>query len=106
MAPHRIVSAVWVHLAAWQAMVERLGWQVYVTNTTTTHYRAPTLVASYHQQALEERGFSRLKTRNLRLSGLCARRNPHCRLAVAVVPGVAGPDSDGASHAHGVGRAW
>jgi transposase len=62
-----IVSAVWVNLAAWQAMVERLGWQVSVTNTTKTHYRAPALVASYHQQALEERGFSRLKTRNLHI---------------------------------------
>ena len=68
-----IVSAVWVHLAAWQAMVERLGWQVYVTNTTTTHYRAPTLVASYHQQALEERGFSRLKTRNLHIRPVYVR---------------------------------
>ena len=62
-----IVSAVWVHLAAWQALVARLGWQVYVTNTTMAHYSAPALVASYHQQALEERGFSRLKTRNLRI---------------------------------------
>lgn len=62
-----IVSAVWVHLAAWQALVARLGWQVYVTNTTKAHYSAPALVASYHQQALEERGFSRLKTRNLHI---------------------------------------
>jgi len=62
-----VVSAVWVHLAAWHDLVARLGWQVYVTNTTTTHYRAPALVASYHQQALEERGFSRLKTRNLHI---------------------------------------
>jgi hypothetical protein len=29
-----IVVAVWGNLAAWQALVERLGWQVYVTNTT------------------------------------------------------------------------
>ena len=62
-----IVAAVWVHLAAWHAMLERLGWQVYVTKTTKTHYSAPALVASYHQQALEERGFSRLKTRNLHI---------------------------------------
>ena len=60
-----IVSAVWGHLAAWQALVARLGWQVYVTNTTKAHYSAPALVASSHQHALEERGFSRLKTRNL-----------------------------------------
>jgi hypothetical protein len=60
-----IVSAVWVQLAAWQALVERLGWQVYVTNTTTAHYSAPALVAAYHQQVLQERSFSRLKTRHL-----------------------------------------
>jgi hypothetical protein len=29
-----IVTSVWVDRAAWQAMVDRLGWQVYVTNTT------------------------------------------------------------------------
>jgi transposase len=62
-----IVAAVWVNLAAWQALVERLGWQVYVTNTTQKQYTAPALVASYHQQVLQERGFSRLKTRHLHI---------------------------------------
>jgi transposase len=62
-----IVAAVWVNLAAWQALGERLGWQVYVTNTTRVQYTAPALVASYHQQVLEERGFSRLKSRNLHI---------------------------------------
>jgi transposase len=62
-----LVAAVWVNLAAWQALVERLGWQVYVTSTTKAQYTAPTLVASYHQQVIEERGFSRLKTRNLHI---------------------------------------
>ena len=62
-----IVSAVWVHLAAWQVLLERLGWQAYVTNTTKMHYSAPALVGAYHQQALEERGFSRLKTRHLHI---------------------------------------
>ena len=37
------------------------------TSTTKTQYTAPTLVASYHQQVIEERGFSRLKTRNLHI---------------------------------------
>jgi hypothetical protein len=46
-----IVAAVWVHLAAWHALLDRLGWQVYVTNTTRTHYSAPALVGAYHQQA-------------------------------------------------------
>ena len=68
-----IVAAVWVNLAAWQAVVERLGWQVYVTNVPKTHYGAPALVASYHQQALEERGFSRLKTRNLHIRPVYVR---------------------------------
>jgi transposase len=62
-----IVSAVWVNLAAWQALVERLGWQVYVSNTTKAAYEAPTLVAAYHQQVVQERGFSRLKTRHLHI---------------------------------------
>lgn len=60
-----IVSAVWGHRAAWQALGDRLGWQVDVTNTTKGHDSAPALVASSPQQALEARGVSRLKTRKL-----------------------------------------
>src|SRR5215216_3485434 len=62
-----LVVAVWVDLAAWQAMLERLGWQVYVSNTTPDQYDVPALVAAYHQQPVHERTFSRLKTRNLHL---------------------------------------
>ncbi len=62
-----VVAAIWVDLTAWQAMVERLGWQVYVTNTTRAQYDVPALVAAYHQQPVHERTFSRLKTRNLQL---------------------------------------
>ena len=62
-----VVSALWVNLAAWQGLVERLGWQVYVTNTTKAHYEAPALVAAYHQQVVQERGFSRLKSRHLHI---------------------------------------
>jgi hypothetical protein len=62
-----IVAAVWVDLAAWPALVERLGWQVYVTNTTPTQYTASALVVAYHHQVMHERGFSRLKTRNLQI---------------------------------------
>lgn len=62
-----VVAAVWVDLAAWQAMVERLGWQIYVSNTTPDQYDEPSLVAAYHQQPVHERTFSRLKTRNLHL---------------------------------------
>lgn len=38
-----------------------------MTNTTSTQYTAPALVAAYHQQVIHERGFSRLKTRNLQI---------------------------------------
>lgn len=62
-----VVTAIWVDLGAWQAMVDRLGWQVYVTNSTPAQYDVPALVAAYHQQPVLERTFSRLKTRNLHL---------------------------------------
>jgi hypothetical protein len=62
-----IVSAVWVTLAAWQARVERLGWKVDVSTTTKADDEAPALVAAYHQQVVQERGFSRLKTRHLHI---------------------------------------
>jgi transposase len=61
------VGAFGVDLAAWRDMVDRLGWQVYLTSTTAAQYAAPTLVAAYRQQALHERGFARLKTRNLHI---------------------------------------
>ena len=61
------VRAYGVDLAAWREMVDRLGWKVYLTSTTPQHYDAPTLVAAYRQQAIQERGFARLKTRNLHI---------------------------------------
>jgi hypothetical protein len=61
------VGCIWVDLAAWQALIARLGWQVYVTNTTAAQYTAPTLVGTYRQQPVQERGFARLKTRNLQI---------------------------------------
>jgi transposase len=68
-----VVAAIWVDLVAWQAMVDRLGWQVYVTNTTPVQYDVPALVAAYHQQPVHERTFSRLKTRNLHLRPVFVR---------------------------------
>lgn len=68
-----VVAAIWVDLPAWQALVERLGWQVYVTNTTPAQYDLPALVAAYHQQPVHERSFSRLKTRNLQLRPVFVR---------------------------------
>jgi transposase len=62
-----VVERCWVDRAVWQHLVDRLGWQVYVTNTLAAQYDVPTLVAVYHGQAVHERGFSRLKTRNLHI---------------------------------------
>ena len=67
------VAAIWVDLVAWQAMVERLGWQVYVTNTTPEQYDVAALVAAYHQQPIHERSFSRLNSRNLHLRPVFVR---------------------------------
>ncbi len=61
------VGAFGVDLTAWRDMVDRLGWQIYLTSTTPAQYAAPTLVAAYRQQAIQERGFARLKTRNLHI---------------------------------------
>ncbi len=61
------VGTIAVDLAAWETVVARLGWQVYVSNTTPAQYDAAALVATYHQQPIVERGISRLKTRNLQI---------------------------------------
>jgi transposase len=61
------VGSIAVELAAWEALVERLGWQVYISNTTEEQYDDEALLATYHQQPLLERGISRLKTRNLQI---------------------------------------
>jgi transposase len=62
-----IVGAYAVKLDAWRALVERLGWQVYLSSTTPQQYPAPALVDAYRQQVIHERGFARLKTRNLHI---------------------------------------
>jgi transposase len=64
------IAAFGVDLVAWHDMVDRLGWQVYLTSTTREQYAAPTLVAAYRQQVIQERGFARLKTRNLHIRPL------------------------------------
>jgi transposase len=61
------VGAYGVDLLAWQDMVDRLGWQVYLTSTTPTQYPAAALAMAYRQQVIQERGFARLKTRNLHI---------------------------------------
>ena len=67
-APTRwTVGEVVVDADAWAAHLERLGWQVYVTNTTAAQYEAAALVMSYRQQPVQERGFARLKSRTLHI---------------------------------------
>lgn len=68
-----VVEAVWVDWQAWQARVARLGWQVYVTNTVAEALDVATIEATYGQQAVQERSFSRLKTRTLHIRPLYVR---------------------------------
>lgn len=53
--------------AAWDAMVDRLGWQIYLTNVPETEYDVAQIIHTYRRQPLLERSISRLKTRNLHL---------------------------------------
>ena len=52
---------------AWAAHIERLGWHIYLTNTTLSQYAAPVLLGCYRHQIFHERSFSRLKTRYLNI---------------------------------------
>ena len=53
--------------AAWTAYEALLGWQLYLTNTTTAQYENTALLWSYRHQVFHERTFSRLKTRRLNI---------------------------------------
>jgi transposase len=52
---------------AWQEMIDRLGWQVYLSNAPTDLYSDPDLVLIYRHQPRVEQGISRLKSRNLHI---------------------------------------
>ncbi len=52
---------------AWAAHVERLGWHIYLTNTTVAQDPAPAILGCYRHQVLHERSFSRFKTRGLHI---------------------------------------
>lgn len=52
---------------AWQKMVARLGWQIYLSNAPAALYPDPDLVLIYRRQPRLERGISRLKSRNLHI---------------------------------------
>jgi transposase len=62
-----IVEAFHLDQNAWNAYLERLGWHIYLTNTTAQHYDVPALLWAYRHQVFHERGFSRLKTRRLHI---------------------------------------
>jgi transposase len=53
---------------AWAAMVERLGWQVFLTNVPDTAYDVPQIIHTYRRQPHLERGVARLKNRDLHLN--------------------------------------
>jgi len=59
--------------AAWQASLQRLGWLVYLTNTSSAQYDTPALLWNYRHQVFIERSFSRLKTRHLSIRPLFVR---------------------------------
>lgn len=61
------IARFWVNLPAWQARVARLGWLVYLSNTTAAQYSDTHLLAHYRHQPIQEAGFARLKTRNLHI---------------------------------------
>jgi len=52
---------------AWEQMVARLGWQIYLSTVPATRASDPDLVLMYRQQPRLERGISRLKSRNLHI---------------------------------------
>jgi transposase len=62
-----IVDSFALDQVAWETHVERLGWSIYVTNTTPTQYDTPALLWNYRHQVFHERSFSRLKTRHLNI---------------------------------------
>lgn len=62
-----LVERIRVNLAAWRARVARLGWLVYLSNTTQEQYSEAQLVEHYRHQPIQEAGFARLKTRNLHI---------------------------------------
>ena len=66
-SPRWRVAAYALDSDAWAAHVERLGWHIYLTNTTVAQYPAPAILGCYRHQVLHERSFSRFKTRDLNI---------------------------------------
>jgi transposase len=68
-----MVGTITVDADAWQAQMQRLGWQVYVTNTTDAQHDVVTLVETYRHQPIAERGFARLKSGYLHIRPIYLR---------------------------------
>ena len=62
-----IVADYQRHQAAWEAMVARLGWHIYLTNVPEQEYTVQQIIHTYRRQPLLERSISRLKSRNLHI---------------------------------------
>ena len=62
-----IVADYQRHQAAWEAMVARLGWHIYLTNVPEQQYTVQQIIHTYRRQPLLERTISRLKSRNLHI---------------------------------------
>jgi transposase len=62
-----IVAAYERDPAAWTAMTDRLGWQIFLTNLPQETYDVAEIIRIYRRQPRLERGISRLKSRNLHI---------------------------------------
>ncbi len=71
--PRWTVGTFALDQSAWEASLQRLGWLIYLTNTTPAQYDIPTLLWNYRHQVFIERSFSRLKTRHLYIRPLFVR---------------------------------
>jgi transposase len=58
-----VVEQVRVERAAWEAHLERLGWQVCLTSATAEQCSTRQVLETYHGQVVHERDFARLKSR-------------------------------------------
>ena len=82
-----------------QALVDRLGWQVYITNTTKAHYSAPALVASRASKRLRS-GLQSLKPRNLHIRPVYLRnetRIASCSATLPILRRVSSPSTSSAA---------
>lgn len=71
--PCWVVEYIAVDRAAWHAHLQRLGWQVLLTNTTVEQCSAARVREVYHGQAVHERDFARLKSRTVHIKPVYVR---------------------------------